>query len=57
MEHRNNVNLSQHLNKNFACTGQLIVTALTQVVKVPPTVVTRLMFWFGLFALVKVSMH
>ena len=44
MEHRNNVNLSQHLNKNFACTGQLIVTALTQVVKVPPTVVTRLMF-------------
>ena len=31
-------------NKNFACTGQMIITALIQAVKLPSTVVTRLPF-------------
>ena len=31
-------------NKNFACTSQMIITALIQAVKLPSTVVTRLPF-------------
>ena len=39
--------------KKFVCAGQLIVKMPIQLIKLPCMVVTRLLFWFGLFALSK----
>ena len=38
-------------NKNFVCTGQLIIMALIQAIKLLFMAVIRLLFWFDLIAL------
>ena len=44
-------------NKSFVCVGELIIMMLIWVFKLLSTVVTRLPFQFGLFALVKVHLQ
>ena len=47
------VQLNSTSNKNFPCDGQLIITTPIQAVKLPSMAVTRLLFCFVLFDLVK----